>query len=628
MPNNRRIAYIDLDKMEVKKDILSEEITRFFMGGRGINMYLLYSNVSPRVKSLDSDNCLIIGTGLLSGMPVPSSARCSISGKSPETELLGDSNIGGYFAAELRKAGFDHLVIRGKAGRHILVIIEDGEIRFEDADFVWGKDTIETTEMIKNRYGSACQALCIGPAGEKLVRFACVRHGWKSAAGRTGMGCLMGAKNIKAIIARGKARLPIKYPDRLRNYTAELNDRINRSRMKEILHENGTPFLFDLHNKQGIVRTYNGQVNLFEKGRNLRSANLKRKYYKDKRGCFSCTIKCRHRYEIKRETGDSIYGEGPEYGTLGAFGPICGIENLEAILVINDLLNRYGLDSNSTGNIIAWAIELFKLGIINENDTDGLKLDWGDEETIIKLISQISRREGFGDILANGAYIASKKIGKESEKYLTWVKFLPQSDSADVRVHKGFALGVATSTRGADHLRSRPTLEALNLSEEQLKEIFGGVVSSDPSSYLGKARMVWWTESYYALADALGICKFALMFNSIDNLGFEELRKLIYYSVGIELSPEELFKIGERIITLERMFLAREGISRKDDTLPLRYFEPMPLGPHKGESIDKRAFSIMLNEYYQLHGWDINTGIPTEQNLKRLQLDKLDIKFP
>jgi aldehyde:ferredoxin oxidoreductase len=285
-------------------------------------------------------------------------------------------------------------------------------------------------------------------------------------------------------------------------------------------------------------------------------------------------------------------------------------------------LNRYGLDASSTGNIIAWAIELFKKGIISEKDTNGLKLEWGNEAVIIKLIHQIAKREKFGNVLADGARIAAERIGKGSEQYLIWVKNLPQSDPVDIRGHKGSALGIATSTRGADHLRSRPTFEFLKLSEDNLRKFYGEEVSSAPNSYKGKARMVWWAESLYAVIDSLGICKFITKYFSPDLLGFEEISKLIYYATGIKFSEKELFEIGEKIINIERMFLVREGIRREHDNLPVRYFQPMPLGRNKGKRISAQHLNKMLDEYYQLHGWDKDTGIPTKATLKRLQLDK------
>jgi len=617
---NQRLAYIDLSTRNIRSEAISRELRRFFLGGRGINAYLLFRHSFADMQPLAPEAPFIVGAGLLSGLPCPSASRCSITGKSPETELLGDSNIGGFFAAGLRKTGYDHLLIQGAADGPVYLLIEKGRISIEDASPLWGKDTQATTDLLKQAHGKACQVLCIGQAGENLVRFACVRHGRKSAAGRGGLGCLMGSKKLKAIAVAGDHKpIPAEY-QALSAYTKTLNKRLVESKTSQALHKYGTPFLFDLHNVKGIVRTFNGRMNQFKEGKPLRTANLKSRYTSTG-GCFGCVIACRHKYNITEADGTITEGEGPEYGTLAAFGPICGISDPDAILQLNLAVNRYGLDSVTTGNIIAWAIELFQEGLLTEAHTFGLKLQWGDFPTVIKLVEQIAFREDFGSLLADGPKLALKNFGPEAERFLIWTKHLMQSDSVDVRAHKGFALAVATATRGADHLRSRPTLEALALSEENLKRIYGADVSSDPTSYQGKARMVWCSEREFALADTLGICRFAQRFNSPEHLSPEELRKLVQHATGLEFSPEEFLRVGERITALERMFLAREGIRRKDDALPSRYFEPMPVGRYRGEKIEPEMLDFMLDEYYQLHRWDKTTGIPNAQILRELDLD-------
>ncbi len=562
---------------------------------------------------------MIVGAGLLSGLPCPSASRCSITAKSPETDLLADSNIGGFFAAELRKTGFDHLVIQGASLDPVYLLITDGAIQIKDASSLWGKDSIEATELLKHAHGRSSQLLCIGQAGENQVRFACVRHGRKSAAGRGGLGCLMGAKRLKAIVVKGRQKPLAAHESELVAYNKTLNRRIRQSKTTQALHKYGTPFLFDLHNFKGIVRTLNGRLSHFPQGKSLRASQLKSRYVSTG-ACFGCVIACRHKYEIQGQDGKTTRAEGPEYGTLAAFGPICGIADADSVFKLNDMVNCFGLDSVTTGNIIAWVIELFQEGILAEKDIAGLQLEWGNADTITELVTQIVFREKLGNLLAEGPKRASKVFGPASERFLPWVKHLIQSDSVDVRAHKGFALSVATATRGADHLRSRPTLEALNLPEKALTDIYGTEVAADASSYQGKARMVWCSEREYALADALGICRFAQRFNSTEHLNPEELRTLVHYATGLEFSLEEFLRIGERITTLDRMFLAREGVVRSHDSLPARYFQPMPTGRHAGETVDPVMFNRMLDEYYQLHGWDIQTGIPEQATLEQLEL--------
>ncbi len=620
MLDRQKICHIDLAKEESKEEDITDELRSQFLGGRGINIYLLYTHTTSQTKALDPDNPLIVGAGLLSGTPAPCAARCSIAGKSPETGLLGDSNIGGFFAAQLRKTGYDHLLIKGQSPEPIYIYLERGKVEIRDASHLWGRDTLETMNFLKEAHGKSSESLVIGPAGENLVRFATVRHGRKNTAGRTGLGCLMGSKKVKAIVVKGDRPPLLKYPKEMIPYCRELTQIIKGTRTTEVLHRYGTPVLFDLHNLRGILRTLNGQLNQFQEGRGLRSSHLKT-YYTRASGCFSCPIRCQHGYKFQDGDKREFVGDGLEYGVIGALGPICGLNNLASIFEINDLLNRYGLDASSTGNIIAWVTELFQRRIITERETGGLSLNWGDEKVIIELIKQMVERRGFGNLLAQGAKEASEKLGEASKKYLIWSKYLPQSDSVDLRAYRGFALGVATSTRGADHLRSRPTLEALNLSNEELLKVYGKSVPNDPTAYQEKPYMVWWSEINFVLGDALGICRFAQKFNNINHLGIEEFSQLIYYATGLSLSSEDLIRIGERIITLERMFLKREGIDRRSDSLPDRYFdEPMPSGPFQGERLDRDAFNQMLDDYYRIHHWNLATGNPTPDVVKSLGL--------
>jgi aldehyde:ferredoxin oxidoreductase len=619
----QKICFVDLSSATIRETSIPARVRARFLGGRGINMYLLYTHTLPHLDPLDPQNPLIVGAGLLSGAPVPTAARLNISGKSPETGLLGDSNIGGHFAPQLRQTGYDHLVITGKAQSPVYLCLERGKISLEDASPLWGKDTLEAMDLLQQEHGKTSQSLLIGPAGENLVRFATVRHGKKNTAGRTGLGCLMGAKNLKAIVAKGGHSPATAFPDKLIAYARELTQRLKGSRTSQVLHRLGTPFLFDLHNQRGILRTKNARLNQFKDGRGLRSPHLK-KYYTKISGCFACPIRCHHSYKVPGSDQTEITGHGFEYGVLGSLGPVCGFSNLEGLLRLNELLNRLGLDAATTGNLIAWAMELFQLNIITTQDTKGLVLKWGDEEVITLLIQQIVERQGFGALLADGARVAAATLGVEAARYLIWSKYLPQSDSVDLRAFKGFALGVATASRGADHLRSRPTLEALNLSAAELAQHYGPNISADPTSYRGKADAVWCSEINYALADALGLCRFAQNFNSKNHLGLEEFSRLVYYATGEEYSQADLIRVGERIVTLERMFLMREGLDRKDDTLPDRYFdEPLPLGPFQGEKIDRGAFNRMLTEYYSLHKWDPATGNPTLETIKNLELHNL-----
>lgn len=614
---NQNILAIDLTNGSHRWCAVPTLLRRLFLGGRGLNMYLLCRFLSQDSDPLSPQAPLIIGAGLLTGTVCPSASRGSVTARSPETGFLGDANFGGHFSAHLRRTGFDHLVVRGEAeAPRYLFLGPEGPVLL-DAAPLWGMDTIETMRVLQKKHGSGAQVLCIGPAGENGVRFACVRHGLKSTAARGGLGCLMGRKKLKAIVVAGKQKLQIFRGEELKKLSRTLSDRLVASRTREALHKHGTLFLFDLHNHAGVVRTRNGLGSRFPQGGAIRSKKFQA-YYTKSRACFGCRIACRHEHVFKDDSGKEIHGVGPEYGVLGAFGPICAIADPQIILAVNDRLNRLGLDAASTGNLIAWAMELYEQGHITAGDTGGIELTWGNGKAVLQCIEAISARKGFGDLLARGPVEASRILGSPSARQLVWSKNLLQSDSVDLRSYKGFALGVATASRGADHLRSRPTLEALNLPSQILEDVYGGTVSNDPSSYEGKARMVYRSELEYALGDALGICRFAQRFNSLDHLTVAELAQMTELAVGLELNERDLWEIGERIVTLERHLLAIMGLNRAHDTLPHRYFEPVRDGPRLGAHIDPEAFEKMLDEYYALHEWDISTGNPGLHVLQRL----------
>jgi len=594
-----------------------------YLGGRGIDMYLLYNHVNPKIDPLSPENVLFIGAGLLVGIPCLGAGRCDIAAKSPLTGAVGDSNIGGFFGPELRLAGFDHVVISGKAAKPVYIWISDGEITVEDASHLWGKDTFETQTIIRNDHDDQdIKSLVIGEAGENLVRFSNVRTGMKNSAGRTGMGAVMGSKNLKAVAVRGTTSLEFAHPDELLDCCKEMNDMIIGTRWAKAQSRWGTMIIFSNTNTAGLIRTKNFQLNRMEEGQDLEPENIDR-YSIGTSGCYGCVVHCRHRYVLKEGPHAPIFGEGPEYTSLGAFGTMVNCKKMETILVANHLVNKYGLDTLETGGLIAWAMELYEKGILNEKQTDGLKLEWGDENVVFELIRKIALREGFGNLLADGFRPAIAKIGNGSDYFAIQVKGMSNLHS-DERPTPSFALGIATSTRGADHLRSRPAIDMYGLPEELLQEVYEGPVASDYTSYEGKSRMVWWQERLYAVTDSIGVCKFQTVFCAVHAPKWDEFSKLIYLATGLEFSKAQLMEIGERIYTLERLFNLREGFSRKDDSLPERYFkEPTPIGlpVARGRKIDKALFEKMLDEYYALHDWN-REGVPKKETLEKLRLDK------
>ncbi|MDD5511155.1 MAG: aldehyde ferredoxin oxidoreductase family protein [Dehalococcoidales bacterium] len=616
----QRIAYLDLDMRKVEVKEVPEEITRRFLGGRGINVYLLYHSVGPETHPLSPQNPLIIGPGMVTGLKGISASRCNISGKSPESGLLGDSNIGGYFGAFMKRTGIDFLFITGASSKPVYIYLDKERISIEDARDLWGRSTTETDTILAERYGPSSQSISIGVAGENLVRFACIINRKKNTAGRTGMGCLMGSKKIKAIVVNGKETVKPEDEAGFDRLMRGFQQGLKKEPLVKLLGEYGSSLLYILVNRRiGMGRSYNGLSTKFPGGENISPNILKDKYYTGKAGCYSCPVSCHHKYRA-----GEIESEGPEYSILASFGPVVGIKRLETVLYINDLINRYGLDSSSTANLIAWTIELYKRGLMDQSVTDGLGLDWGNEEAIIELIHRIAHRKGLGNILADGAREAVRYFGEETGRYLLWSKNLPQTDPADLRYFPAYALGDATASRGPDHLRSRPTWESYRLSEETLRGIYGGDVSANPRSYLGKGRVIWWWETYLSLFDALGICKLIAFHCQPGLLDFAFFSELVRCATGIDLTAEEIFAVGERIVNLERMFLVREGIKRKDDFPPPRYFEPLVWQDglkteEKDLKLDRAAFEGMLDEYYRLRGWD-SEGVPLSGTKERLGL--------
>ena len=628
MALKRKIAYIDLSTGEIETAPIPVEMRKLYLGGRGMDMYLLYNHLEPGVDPLGPDNVLTVSAGLLVGTLASASARTHIGARSPLTGFIGSSNMGGFFAPELRWAGFDHLVIKGKADGPVYLWIHDGEIEIRDGSDLWGENIFDTQELIKEELGDPeVKALCIGIAGENLVRFANVMTGMKNAAGRSGMGAVMGSKNLKAIAVRGTMDLEIRFPEKALEYNNQLLEHIGSTKFAQIMQKWGTMFIYGVTNTTGIVRNRNFQLNQ-QVGGNIECEHIE-EYSLGTEGCYGCILHCRHKYLIKDGPYAGTYGEGPEYTSQGAFGMEVGCNNFETILVGNYLVNKYGLDTLEIGSMIAWAMELYEKGILTDEDTDGLKLEWGNDEAVLEMIARIAERKGLGDILAEGPLRAAEKIGQDALKYCIHVKGMSNLHS-DERSTPSLALGIATGSRGADHLRSRPAIDLYHLPEHVLRRIYGGPkqydgpLSSDYTTYVGKARMVQWQEMMYEAIDCTGVCKYHTIFLSPNLIAFEELSKLIYLNTGLEFTPEEIWDIADRAYTVERLFNIREGLTREDDWLPDRYFdEPTPIGLPiaRGKSLDREKFKQMIDEYYKLHGWD-EDGVPRPETLGELGLEQ------
>lgn len=604
MPYSVKTAIIDLSSRETRLTETPEALVRAYLGGRGLNMaylrHFLPADGDPAtVDPLGPENPLIFGAGMLTGTITPNAARFNISARSPESGILGDANCGGFFAAAMRKAGFDRLVILGRAESPVYLLLEDGKISIEPAGDLWGTNAIVAQERLRTDHGSGTVSAVIGPPGEKLVRMAAVMTGQKNAAGRGGMGAVMGSKNLKAVVARGGQAIEVAQKETLRALRLEQQRYLKDSKIVQVLGRAGTPLLYEVSNRLGAIRTRNSQENFFADTLNAEEIE---KYSDKMLACTSCVVHCRHR--------NTLGGEGPEYSTIGLLGANLGLAPTDQVIQLNNLVNELGLDASSVGTIIAWAMELYQRGLIDDSLTGG-PLAWGDYETIYELIEDIAYRRGFGDILAESTQ-ALRFFPPQAADYLIAVKGLPQSDPHDVRYFKGFALGMAVASRGADHLRNRPTLEVFKLPEEVRAEIYGRANDPDPAGYKDKGLVVAWSDDIYAVTDSLGVCKFVTHgFNSPHLLGYEHFCQDIAAVTGLSYTPESLRAAGRRVLDTERLINASFGLTRADDTLPKRYFDdPMPGRKAAGHHVDRAQFQEMLDDYYRERGWDADGRVP------------------
>ncbi len=639
MSMNRKIGYIDLTTGQIEVKPIPLEVRKKFIGGRGLDAYLLYNHTEKGIDALGPENALIMSGGFLCGTLASATSRCHVMAKSPLTDLLGSANMGGFFSPELAWAGFQHLVIKGRAAKPVYLYVHNGKIEIRDASQIWGKSVTEAQWAIRDelRDEEVKSAVC-GPAGENLVRYANVMTGVKNAAGRTGMGAVMGSKNLKAVAARGTMDIEIAHPTEALEYNKRFIDQITSAKVNQTQGVLGTPFIWGATNSWGGIRTRNFQYNQCEYADDIEPERLDEianetigPYHMT--GCFGCQVHCRAQYKIPSGPFAGRYDEGPEYTSQCAFGAETDTPNATTVLAGNHLVNQYGVDCLETGSLISWAMELYELGIITSKETDGLDLRFGNDEAVLEMIDRIVFRKGWlGDTLAEGGVRAAEKIGKNSFDYLIQVKGMSNLNS-DERATPGLALNVATASRGSDHLRSRPAIDLYHLPEDVLRRIYSnpvpydGPLGSEHTSYEGKAWPVFWQENCYMGVDSLGICKYHTTFLGPTLPNFEDWSKVIYYNTGVEMSPKEIWDAAVRCNAIERLFNLREGLEREDlkkgDLLNHRYFdEPCRRGAPDviGLKIDRKKFEKMIDEFYEYKGCD-KTGALKPETLQRLGLE-------
>jgi aldehyde:ferredoxin oxidoreductase len=609
-------VFVDLERREIQRGFTPLSVIRTLLGGRGANMFYLHRLLDEALDPLHPDIPLIFGSGVLTGI-VPSAARGNVTSWSPETGVIMDSNAGDYFPSFIRMNGIDHLVLYGRAPQWTMIHVRDGQLSFRDAAPYVGLDNIDLRERIPHDFGGTwtrdLAMASVTRAGENLVLTAAIMAGPKACYARGGPGAKMGSLKVKAIVVQGQTH-DFETAQPYKGYNRTIAHKLlETSVVKHALKTTGTPFLYKPSRLLGAMGTKNNQETTWT---DRLDAEHIAPYRPGMAGCFRCPVNCRPLNALSLDAADKYArGDGPEYVTLGKFGPNLGIDRLESVIRLNNICNDLGLDTASTGSAIAWAMELHQRGILTPDRTGGIDLAWGNAASVEQLLFLMSRREGFGDVLADSTRAVEKgHYPPAALQYRMAVKGLMQSDPHDARILKAFALGLAVATRGMDHLRNRVTLEInarINDDPEFKARLYGGPVSAAPTSYEGKARAVRACENVYGVGDAVGMCRFTTkLFNSPSLPGLDEFSAQIANVTGLDLPADALDRIGLNIMGVERLINRRLGVTRDDDTLPARWFaEPITVGPYAGEKIDRGEFDRLLSEFYAISQLDAE-GVP------------------
>jgi len=607
-----RMLRLDLNELDFHVEALNEDDLERFIGGEGLGIKYLYDGVPAHADPLGPYNRLIFMTGPLTGTLAPTSGRHCVVTKSPLTCLETTSHAGGYWGSELKFAGYDGIIVEGQSEKPVYVFIDDEEVQFYKADGLWGRDTIQTDALIKRQLGDdKLNIAYIGPAGENLVKYASIQNDQQRAAARGGPGAVMGSKKLKAIAVRGtrdiRAADPAKY---FQSMNELLDTCYGHVVTGSLFPSSGVTGIIPVMNEKGVLPTKNHYTGNFAGADKISGQTMAKTMLTKTRGCFCCTIHCTRVIDIEYGPYYGTRGKGPDYDSAVAFGSQCGNDNLEAIARANIVCDQYGLDTVSTGATIAWAMELYERGIIDDIDTHGVKLNWGNHEAMTSMVPKIATRAEFGAVLADGLDEASKRIGRGSERYVQSVKNM-DLPGIEARGSKGMALGYATDNRGADNLRPfAATAECMGFRSKEL----GMPENFDPLSEEGKAQWMIPCQNYFAAVNSLVVCMFTVIAFTVEP---SQYARHLSALTGFSFEKDKLLEAGERAWNLQRAFNAREGFTRKDDRLPHRLMEPLPNGPDKGSAVH---LDRMLDEYYELRGWDKATGWPTPEKLRSLGL--------
>lgn len=599
---------------------IPEDSARKFFGGRGLGARILFEELKPRIDPLGPGNKMVFATGPVTGAQFSGNSRYVVMAKSPLTDAWGEANVSGWFGPELKFAGYDAIVVEGEAPRPVYVLVRDGDVEIRDASRLWGKTTGETQKTIREENADEnIRVAGIGPAGENLVRFACVISDLNRAAGRCGLGAVMGSKRLKAIAVRGHENVRIADEGSFKELAQHAAKEALSRGWGEYLRKLGTDGQLEPLNGTGRLPTQAFRRGTFQGAEKIGGETMRNTILKGIATCPSCVVACKRVVEANAPyVVDPAY-DGPEYETCASLGSLCMNDNLVAIAKANELCDKYSLDTISTGVTIAFAMECFEKGLLTAADADRLDLTWGNHGAIIELIERIARRRGIGNLLAEGVARAARKIGRGAEDFALCIKSqeLPMHEP---RGKKGVALAYAVSNRGACHLQA-PHDDSFE-SGSDLDPTIGldPLIAPRHRLYTGKAKvqLVKAGQDLYSLNNCLVVCgNQTVPWNHRP----ETMLGLVRSITGWDVTWNELLKVGVRATNLARAFNVREGLSRKDDTIPKRLMDPLPDGAYKGEAVTERQLNQMLDCYYQIMGWDQTTGIPREETLRSLGLD-------
>ena len=608
---NGKILRVNLSDNSISTEEIDEPFCRKYLGGAGFVTYFLWKELQQGIDPLGLENKLIFALGPLTGGSLPGGGRNCVGAKSPLTGSLAKSEVGGFWGAELKFAGYDGIIVEGKAEKPVYLWIHDGEASIRDASHLWGMKTKETRQTIRDELGdNRIQVAGIGPAGENLVLYSCIMNGLYDAAGRGGLGAVMGSKNLKAIGVRGHKTPPVARPEQVRELRQWL---LANMHLVKGFQEFGTGAVMEGSVTTGNLPVRNFRDGLFPNVKAIDAKTLKDTIRIGMDACFGCPIRCKKVVQVEDPYPvDPAYG-GPEYETLAGLGSNCGIDNLKAIAKGNELCGAYSLDTISTGGVIAFAMECFENGLLTTKDTNGIELRFGNDEAMLKIIELIARREGIGDLLAEGSARAAQKLGKRAEDFVTHVKGL-EAGMHEPRLKPGLGLGFMVNPHGADHCCNLH--DTAYVTTAQIKDFRPlGIVEPVPADDIGPRKVAFFRlqQLEHIVWDSLVLCQF-LPYN------FEQVADVTAAVTGWDTGVMEQLRVAERILTMARLFNIREGFTAADDKLPQRFFQPKTDGVLADKPLNPEKMERAKSYYYTLMGWDARTGIPTPEKLEELDI--------